>query len=126
MAGFPCLDPLTGYEKERLVQLLKRALYHCDRIADIAANMPGADIVLQYSQLITSGVADLSHEDLPSTVEDYNRYPSFTNLHARALQIEYLRAMELPELSVLYYLITIAGLGFIKSRPAEAADPNVW
>ncbi|KAI0125981.1 hypothetical protein BJ170DRAFT_633330 [Xylariales sp. AK1849] len=121
-AGPPGLDPLTPRKQERFVELLMKALYHCDRIADIAANIPKAGIPGEYYDLVSLGIWDHS-ASLPGQLRSFD---PFANSRARTPQIEYLKALSLEDLSAIYIMISVAGAGWVRAKNYVTEDPNVW
>ena len=104
--------------------LLWRALYHCDRIADLAANGPheaaGAPPPERWD-LITTGAWRLPEEDFPEEIR--GRDPC-TNFEARPAQIAYIRALPAQDVLFIFYLVAVCGAAFSRKRRIyESSDP---
>ncbi|ORY60194.1 uncharacterized protein BCR38DRAFT_412381 [Pseudomassariella vexata] len=122
VSGPPGIGTLTVRQQERLVSLLRRALYHCDRIADIAANVPQAEMPEQYYDLISCSVWEVG-TGLPTTLRNFD---PFTNIRAREPQIEYIKSLSLEDLVGLFYTFSVAGMGFLRARQYDTSDPEVF
>lgn len=106
------------------VGLLWRAIYHCDRIADLAANGPheaaGAPPPERWD-LITTGAWRLPEEDFPEEIR--GRDPC-TNFEARPAQIAYIRALPAQDVLFIFYLVAVCGAAFSRKRRIyESSDP---
>ena len=93
----PLLGPLTARQQDRLVELMRVSLCHCDHIADIAA---------------AGSQDDSSSSDACA--------------QARTAQIKYIGSLCTKELAALFYTVDTAGFGFVRARKYEAEDPLVW
>ncbi|KAI1073667.1 hypothetical protein F5B20DRAFT_498326 [Whalleya microplaca] len=100
----PGMAPLTAEQEEQLSHLLKRAMAHCDRIADIAANPPCYPFpvkswgALKTARLITS--------------TEYSDNDPYSNDRARPVQIEYIRSLSLHDVTMLFCLTNLFGWEF--------------
>ncbi|KAI1755639.1 hypothetical protein F4782DRAFT_527694 [Xylaria castorea] len=110
LASPPWLPCLTARQQARLVPILKRALYQCDRIADIAANVLGPQIPPEYYHAITDEVYELPSA-LSSTTEAEFKLNPLTRPNARPKQIEYIQSLPLKDIAGIFILINMLGYG---------------
>ncbi|KAJ8129386.1 hypothetical protein O1611_g4246 [Lasiodiplodia mahajangana] len=103
----PCLIPKFQI---RLEPMLKRALYQCDRIADIAANEPSLPIPVEYYHAILDGAFELASA-LTDDDEDLYKLNPLTRPDARLRQIEYIRSLSLEDIAGLFILVEMIGYG---------------
>ncbi|KAI8956183.1 hypothetical protein F4801DRAFT_4825 [Xylaria longipes] len=106
----PWLPCLTPRQQARLVVILKRALFQCDRIADIAANGSYPSILPEYYHAIFDGVYELPSA-LSSTTEAEFKFNPLTKPNARPTQIEYIRSLSLEDVAGIFILINMLGYG---------------
>ncbi len=115
------LEGLTSAQQARLALLLRRALYHCDRIADLAANPPCEPIAEDHYALIPTGVWA---QPGPLYPEDLRDRDPFANPGARAAQLAYIRLLCPRDAALLFYLVTALGASFSFARRIyESSDP---
>ncbi|KAI1417022.1 hypothetical protein F5Y13DRAFT_153562 [Hypoxylon sp. FL1857] len=113
------LGPLNVIQQERLRALLKRAMSHCDRIADIAANKPCEPIAHQWYQQLKARRLEVFNLPLGFRLRD----PS-TNLGARPLQLEYIKTLSAEDAAMVSYLLAALAGGFCQATvDLAAADP---
>ncbi|KAI0447041.1 hypothetical protein F4803DRAFT_393938 [Xylaria telfairii] len=98
----PCLTPRQQY---RLVPILKRALYQCDRIADIAANMMPQQFTAREYRAILDGVYES-----PSALTQGTFNP-LTRPGARYRQIMYIKSLSLEDVAGIFILTHMLGYG---------------
>ncbi|KAH8676275.1 hypothetical protein BX600DRAFT_432792 [Xylariales sp. PMI_506] len=107
-------DPLTLRQQRRYAALLRRALYHCDRIADIAANntvSSNGPSQERQDQLVV-----WNDSKVDSLATGYILDP-LENARARALQISYLRTLPLADLAGMYCMIQAMSDGWLRAEP---------
>ncbi|KAJ2987559.1 hypothetical protein NUW58_g4439 [Xylaria curta] len=93
----PWLPYLNPEQQARLLLILKRALYQCDRISDIAVNVPGQP----NSQVVSSYLADYDCKPDP-----------FINGSVRLQQVKYIMSLSLEDIAGLFMLLSMVGFGF--------------
>ncbi|KAI0553386.1 hypothetical protein F4679DRAFT_468677 [Xylaria curta] len=106
----PWLPCLTARQQGRLGLILKRALYQCDRIADIAANMSDPQIPPEYYHAITDRVYEWPSA-LSSSVLGEFKFNPLTRPNARPKQIEYIESLPLEDIAGIFILINMLGYG---------------
>ncbi|KAI0868503.1 hypothetical protein GGS24DRAFT_494502 [Hypoxylon argillaceum] len=117
IASPPWLPSLMPPQQGRLVMILKRALYQCDRIADIAANEPCIPIPVEYYHSIVDGVYELPFA-LSSPIG--GQFNPLTRLDARPKQIEYIRSLSLDDIAGVFVMINMVGYGLMVSSARES------
>jgi hypothetical protein len=107
-ASPPWLPSLTPRQQNRLVAIIKQALCHCDRIADIAATM-GLILRPEHYQCIPGGVYELP-QALSDPDDDllYECNP-LTRTSARPKQIEYIQSLPLNDIASIFLMTQIIG-----------------
>ncbi|KAI0013002.1 hypothetical protein F4779DRAFT_614163 [Xylariaceae sp. FL0662B] len=118
IGSIPCIKPLTVEQQERLFPLLKRAMVHCDHIADIAANPPCKPIPTTYWAALQKRV--YLRSNIPPEYRDNDPYSHFG---ARPWQIEYIRKLSLQDLAMLYCLTSLFAWSYAR-EPITQADPT--
>ncbi|KAI0489836.1 hypothetical protein F4859DRAFT_509414 [Xylaria cf. heliscus] len=103
----PWLPCLTPRQQRRLAPILKRALYQCDRIADIAANVTGPSITPECYHAIVDGVYELPTAFSPVT----GALNPLTQPHARESQIKYINSLSLGDIAGIFILVNTLGCG---------------
>ncbi|KAH8196880.1 hypothetical protein TruAng_008962 [Truncatella angustata] len=116
----PGLDPLNPVQQRRFAAILERALWRCDAVADVAANVKDGRVPEHNYTLISSGYWNLAG----SLPDELRQHDPFTNINARGAQIKYLNSLSLEDLAGLYLLIISISVGLIRDRPAIQGDPN--
>ncbi|OTA59303.1 hypothetical protein K449DRAFT_385333 [Hypoxylon sp. EC38] len=113
------LGPLNVTQQKKLYDLLKRAMQHCDRIADIAANKPCSPIGrLWYIQLEKKRFEAF---DMPI---GFRLKDPITNLGARQAQLEYINSLSAEDLAMIYYLLAAMAQGYYReSEEWVPSDP---
>lgn len=119
LATPPGMGPLTPVQQRRFIHILRRALYHCDAVADVAANI-GAPLPDYDYTHVSGGIWSLA-SGLGLETQDHD---PFANIHARTAQIRYLESLSVEDLAGLYVSIMAFSSGHIRDRPALQADPN--
>lgn len=116
----PWLPCLTVTQQARLIPMIKRALYHCDRIADIAANEPGSPISPEPDHGVVPGM--LRHPAVSTTlpVGDPSTFDSLAKPMARPKQIEYIRSLPLEDIAGVFVTINALGIGLMCSCMCSA------
>ena len=117
----PCLDgPLASAQSEYLRFLFRRAIGHCDRIADMSANMCYTATLSEELKAYYALMADGSWS-ITNTVLD-----PFRSSAIREYQIEYLHSLSVEDLTFLYFFACMAGLGFVRGKDYHESDPMIW
>ncbi|TRX98700.1 hypothetical protein FHL15_000042 [Xylaria flabelliformis] len=106
----PWLPCLTVQQQARLWLILKRALYQCDRIADIAANISDPQIPPEYYHAITDRVYEWPSA-LSSITEAEFEFNPLTRPNARPKQIEYIESLPLEDIAGIFILVNMLGYG---------------
>ncbi|KAI0159666.1 hypothetical protein GGR57DRAFT_433977 [Xylariaceae sp. FL1272] len=116
------LPPLSEEQHARFTDVLKRALWQCDMIADVAANEPCKLIPADAYTDTLSGV----YSKRPLTWGQRARDP-FANVGARPRQIEYIRSLPLDDIVGISLLVNMLGFDFARAREASASsDPAIF
>ncbi|KAI1268932.1 hypothetical protein F5Y18DRAFT_171982 [Xylariaceae sp. FL1019] len=116
------LPPLSGEQHARFTSALKRALWQCDMIADVAANEPCKLLPPESYTDILSGV----YSKRPLTFGRQARDP-FANVGARPRQIEYIRSLPLEDIVGITLLVNMLGFDFARAgEPSAASDPALF
>jgi hypothetical protein len=117
MAQPPFLQPLESAHQDNFAAIIKTALRHCDAMADLAANVPGAAITEQQYQTIATGGNNTraSREEISNL---------FLNFKVRPAQIEYIRRLSAEDLAGLYLTVMTLSAGFIQANDWVRWDPN--
>ncbi|KAI0541185.1 hypothetical protein GGR58DRAFT_34837 [Xylaria digitata] len=117
----PWLPSLTARQQTRLVPILKRALYQCDHIADIAANGSFPPIPPKYYHAILDGVYELPSAFLPA-INELNELNPLTKPNSRPEQIEYIKSLSLEDAAGLFILVNMIGYGLINPYPLSSSS----
>ncbi|RYP63133.1 hypothetical protein DL771_009427 [Monosporascus sp. 5C6A] len=125
IASPPFLRALTASQQDRLAPLLRRALYHCDCMADLASNPPCEPIPEVSYAMIEHGAWARPAEELdPENPRDGD---PFANPRARPHQMAYIRSLPAHDVAFLYYLITALGVSYNSTRRHYVeSDPSAW
>lgn len=107
LASPPWLPCLTPRQQFRLVPILKRALYQCDRISDIAANVMPSLIRARDYPAILDGVYESPSALAPAS----GMFNPLTRPSARHKQIEYIQSLSLEDVAGIFILINMLGYG---------------
>ncbi|KAI0841192.1 hypothetical protein F5Y06DRAFT_215084 [Hypoxylon sp. FL0890] len=115
------IGPLNVTQQKRLYGLLKRAMRHCDRIADMAANQPCRPIMQQSYDRLKAKHFNASNLPLGFRLQD----PT-TNFGARPLQFEYIKNLPIEDLAMVFYLLNALEAGYYRTMADYAAsDPDL-
>ncbi|KAI1133659.1 hypothetical protein F5Y10DRAFT_228297 [Nemania abortiva] len=114
----PWLPPLTPRQQARLEGVVKRALYQCDRIADIAANEPCVTIPMKYYHAIPDNVYELPSA-ITSPSDDLYKLNPLTRPDARQKQIKYIRSLPLEDITGIFIAIEMIGHGLMCRTPVR-------
>ncbi|KAI1744058.1 hypothetical protein F4680DRAFT_280499 [Xylaria scruposa] len=106
----PWLPCLTARQQARLRLILKRALYQCDRIADIPSNMSDPPIPPEYYHAIKDRVYEWPVALSSDLIGDFKFNP-LTRPNARPKQIEYIESLPLEDIAGIFILINMLGYG---------------
>lgn len=111
----PWLPCLTVPQQARLVAVIKRALYQCDRIADIAANEPGSLVPLERDQGTVPEM--FQHPDASTFPDDGDLFTlnPLAKPIVRPKQIEYIRSLPLEDTAGIFLTINGLGIGLMCS-----------
>ncbi|RYP85965.1 hypothetical protein DL769_000828 [Monosporascus sp. CRB-8-3] len=125
IASPPFLRALTSPQQDRLLPLLRRALYHCDCMADLASNPPCKPIPeVSYSMIEHGTWARPAEEVNPENPRDGD---PFANPQARPHQMAYIHSLPAHDVAFLYYLITALGVSYNNTRRDYVeSDPSAW
>ncbi|KAI1111000.1 hypothetical protein F5Y14DRAFT_426752 [Nemania sp. NC0429] len=109
----PWLPCLTVAQQNRLVAITKRALYQCDRIADIAANESVSSIPPELDDDGVSGM--LAHPAALAypPIGDVSRLNPLAKPGARPKQIKYIQSLPLEDIAGIFATITMLGTGLM-------------
>ena len=122
---------LTTEQQGRLEPLLRLALCHCDRIADVAANSAYcAPVSAAMYDLIPTGVWAQHQESPPRGDEDGNgdrdggadTVDPFANPAARPEQIDYIYALNPADITALFYLVSVLGSAYAQACGLNLED----
>ena len=115
---------LTAEQQGRLEPLLRLALCHCDRIADIAANSARCEPVsAAMYDLIPTGVWAQHQESPPHGDGDSTgAVDPFANPAARPEQIDYICALGPADITALFYLVSVLGGAYARQRKPNLDD----
>lgn len=97
---------------------LKRALWHCDRIADITASGSYPPIPQQYYWSILDGIFELP-ATFDGTSDELSRLNPLTRPFARRSQIEYIRSLPLEDACALFALINLFGYALMRDWSSQ-------
>lgn len=117
MARPPFLEPLEGIHQENFADMIRRSLRHCDAMADLAANVPGAAITEQQYQTMATGGSNtrVSRDEIAAL---------FLNFKVRPAQIEYIKQLPADDLAGLYLTVMALSAGFVQANDWVRWDPN--
>lgn len=113
-ASRPYIPVFSVQDQASLDAILKKALYQCDQIADIAANGSNPPVPQNYYYSILDGIYELPIA-FESTSEEVSRLNPLTRPIARRRQIEYIRALPVQDLASLFLMINMFGFGLMRS-----------
>ncbi|KAI1491993.1 hypothetical protein F5X96DRAFT_432529 [Biscogniauxia mediterranea] len=122
LAAVAGIGPMTSAQRERLAPLIRRALWQCDAISDIAARVP---IIPEED---TSCMSERELRAYEAHCDDMDRVACddphrFVN--ARAAQLAYVRGLATEDLAALLLLVTVLGSRYVQLRKREwAAHPR--
>ncbi|KAI0152132.1 hypothetical protein F4776DRAFT_13905 [Hypoxylon sp. NC0597] len=113
------LGPLNVTQQERLYDLLKEAMRHCDRIADIAANEPCQPIDRQWYMQFKKRRFEVFNMPLGFRLKD-----PITNYEARPAQFEYINNLSAVDIVMISYLLVAMSDGFyLECKDWVDSDP---
>ncbi|RYO80018.1 hypothetical protein DL766_000521 [Monosporascus sp. MC13-8B] len=121
----PFLRALTAPQQGRLTPLLRRALYHCDCMADLASDPPCKPVPeVSYSMIEHGAWAHPAEEVNPENPRDGD---PFANPQARPYQMAYIHSLPAHDVAFLYYLISALGVSYNNTRlDYVESDPSAW
>ncbi|KAH9886788.1 hypothetical protein F4778DRAFT_439002 [Xylariomycetidae sp. FL2044] len=118
----PNVGPLSVAQQRRLAPFIKRALWQCDAIADIAASAPCEAIPVEYYDLMHLGLWRHPTSDL---TEHFRNMDPFTSRRARPVQIQYIQSLPREDVSMLLFLITLTSSGYVRAK-LKSSDPALY
>ncbi|KAI1098887.1 hypothetical protein F4804DRAFT_102894 [Jackrogersella minutella] len=104
------IGALSLEQHKYLAYILKRAMSHCDYIADIAAHTPCKPIAKIWYEKIQT---DWKAFDVPL---GYRLMDPYTNLEARPVQAAYIQTLPAEDLVMIYFLLEVLKTSFINAN----------
>ncbi|KAI1641190.1 hypothetical protein F4809DRAFT_659081 [Biscogniauxia mediterranea] len=118
LAAVAGIGPMTSAQRARLAPLIRRALWQCDAISDIAARVPiipEKDTSCMSERELWAYQAHCDDMDRVAC-DDPHRF-----VNARATQLAYVRGLATEDLAALLLLVTALGSGYMRLRNREWA-----
>lgn len=107
----PGLTQLNNAQQELLRSLLKRSMWLCDHIADVAMNKPGTTVREEtYAPLKTR------FYEKGNQIMGYRLMNPINNPLARPFQREYIQSLPLEDIAIMYYLVNTLSANFLRER----------
>ncbi|XXG98883.1 hypothetical protein Hte_005214 [Hypoxylon texense] len=120
IASPPGLQQLNGAQQDHLRSLLKRSLWICDWIADIAVNKPGAKVQEGAYKPLRTRFYEKGNE-----LEGFRLMNPVTNPRARPYQRDYIQGLPLEDIAMMYYLANALSAIFLQERAGSLeSDPT--
>ncbi|KAI0597758.1 hypothetical protein F4775DRAFT_217401 [Biscogniauxia sp. FL1348] len=110
VTGFSATTPA---QRERLTPLLRRALWQCDAISDIAARVP---VIPEEDMSDMNERERQEYEAYCNAMDQIALDDPYRFVNARAAQLAYVRGLATEDLAALLLLVTVLGTGYARLK----------